>query len=64
MRILNFKDIKPPDTPGPVDIKTGDLVLVGKYRSQEGTLDDEKYFIMVEDEVLAVIDDVGATKKE
>ena len=47
----------------PLDVKTGDLVLFGKYTSQEVKLDGEEYLIMLEDEVLAVIDDVGATKK-
>src|SRR5258705_12259599 len=48
----------------PLDIKTGDLVLFGKYTSQEVKLDGEEYLIMLEDEVLAVIDDVGVTKKQ
>jgi chaperonin GroES len=48
----------------PLDVKTGDLVLFGKYTSQEVKLDGEEYLIMLEDEVLAVIDDVGATKKQ
>jgi chaperonin GroES len=47
----------------PLDIKAGDLVLFGKYTSQEVKLDGEEYLIMLEDEVLAVIDDVGAMKK-
>ena len=48
----------------PLDVKTGDLVLFGKYTSQEVKLDGEEYLIMLEDEVLAVIDDVGTTKKQ
>jgi chaperonin GroES len=47
----------------PLDVKAGDLVLFGKYTSQEVKLDGEEYLIMLEDEVLAVIDDVGAMKK-
>jgi chaperonin GroES len=47
----------------PLDIKAGDLVLFGKYTSQEVKLDGEEYLIMLEDEVLAVIDDVGAMTK-
>jgi len=47
----------------PLDIKAGDLVLFGKYTSQEVKLDGEEYLIMLEDEVLAVIDDVGTMKK-
>ena len=47
----------------PLDVKKGDLVLFGKYTSQEVKLDGEEYLIMLEDEVLAVIDEAGATKK-
>jgi chaperonin GroES len=45
----------------PLDVKTGDLILFGKYTSQEVKLDGKEYLIMREDEVLAVID--GGTKK-
>ena len=48
----------------PLDVKAGDLVLFGKYTSQEVKVDGEEYLIMLEDEVLAVIDDVGATTKK
>jgi chaperonin GroES len=48
----------------PLDVKAGDLVLFGKYTSQEVKLDGGEYLIMLEDEVLAVIDDVAATKKQ
>jgi chaperonin GroES len=40
----------------PMDIKTGDLILFGKYTSQEVKLEGEEYLILREDEVLAVID--------
>ena len=46
----------------PLDVKAGDLILFGKYTSQEVKLDGEEYLIMREDEVLAVID--GGTKKK
>ena len=46
----------------PLDVKAGDRILFGKYAGQEITLDGEKYFIMKEDEVLAVIE--GHTKKK
>jgi len=42
----------------PLDVKAGDVVLFGKFTSQEITLDGEKLLIMREDEVLAVIDAV------
>jgi chaperonin GroES len=45
------------------DVKAGDLVLFGKYTSQEVKLEGEEYLVMLEDEVLAVIDDVGATRR-
>ena len=45
----------------PLDVKVGDMILFGKYTSQEVKLDGEDYLIMREDEVLAVID--GATTK-
>lgn len=44
----------------PLDVKAGDLILFGKYTSQEITLDGEEYLILREDEVLARIDG-GAT---
>ena len=40
----------------PLDVKAGDLILFGKYKSQEIKLDGEDYLIMREDEVLAVIE--------
>ena len=39
-----------------LDVKTGDLILFGKYSGQEIKLDGEEYLIMREDEVLAVLD--------
>ena len=47
----------------PLDVKAGDVILFGKYTSQEVKLDGEEYLIMREDEVLAVIDDGAATTK-
>ena len=44
----------------PLDVKAGDLILFGKYTSQEIKLDGEEYLIMREDEVLAVMN--GASK--
>src|ERR1700736_4857821 len=48
----------------PLDVKAGDLILFGKYTSQEVKLDGEDYLIMREDEVLAVIDGGGTKKKK
>ena len=47
----------------PLDVKAGDLILFGKYTSQEVKLNGEEYLIMREDEVLAVIDGGGTMKK-
>jgi chaperonin GroES len=43
-------------TRGPLDLKAGDVILFGKYTSQEIKLDGEEYLIMREDEVLAVVE--------
>jgi chaperonin GroES len=40
----------------PLDVKTGDVILFGKYTSSEIKLDGEEYLIMREDEVLAVVE--------
>jgi chaperonin GroES len=48
----------------PLDDKAGDTILFGKYSGQEIKLDGEDYLIMREDEVLAVIEDGGETKKK
>jgi chaperonin GroES len=39
-----------------LDVRAGDVILFGKYTSQEIKLDGEEYLIMREDEVLAVIE--------
>ena len=55
--------VKDNGTRVPLDVKTGDLILFGKYTSQEVKLDGEDYLIMREDEVLAVIDAAAITTK-
>ncbi len=45
----------------PLDVKAGDQILFGKYSGQEITFDGEEYFIMKEDDVLAIIE--GRIKK-
>ena len=45
----------------PLDVKAGDRILFGKYSGQEIKLDGKDYFIMKEDDVLAVIE--GPNKK-
>jgi chaperonin GroES len=46
----------------PLDVKTGDTILFGKYSGQEIKIDGDEVLIMREDEVLAVIE--GAAKKK
>jgi chaperonin GroES len=48
----------------PLDVKAGDVILFGKYTSQEVKLGGEEYLIMREDEVLAVIEGGGTKKKK
>ncbi len=47
--------VKSNGTRVPLDVKAGDLILFGKYTSQEVKLDGEEYLIMRENEVLAII---------
>jgi chaperonin GroES len=39
----------------PMELKTGDRVLYGKYSGSEVTIDGEQYLILRESDVLAVI---------
>jgi chaperonin GroES len=48
----------------PLDVEAGDLILFGKYTSQEVKLDGEEYLIMREDEVLGIIGGGGTKKKK
>ena len=40
----------------PLEIKTGDRILFGKYSGTEVKIEGEEYLIMREDDVLGVID--------
>lgn len=40
----------------PMDVKPGDTVLYGKYSGTEIKLDDEKYIIMHQEEILGILD--------
>src|SRR3979490_955647 len=44
----------------PLDVKTGDRVLFGKYSSSEIKIDGEDLLIMREDEILGIITRAGA----
>ena len=39
----------------PMDVKTGDKVLYGKYSGTEVTIDGEQYLILRESDVLAIV---------
>ena len=47
----------------PLDVKAGDLILFGKYASQDITLDGEQFLIMRESDVLAVVQDAPTAKE-
>ena len=40
----------------PMDVKEGDTVLYGKYSGTEIKMEDEKYIIMHQEEILGVIE--------
>ncbi len=54
-KLLNNGDLKP------LKVKEGDVVLFNKYAGTEVELDGEKYLIMSEDEVLAIVEDAKVT---
>jgi len=40
----------------PLDVKTGDKILFGKYSGSEVTLDNEEYLILREEDVLCILE--------
>ena len=40
----------------PLDVKSGDKILFGKYSGSEVKIDDEDYLILREEDVLAIIE--------
>ena len=40
----------------PLDVKTGDKILFGKYSGSEVKIDDKEYLIMREEDVLAILE--------
>ena len=48
----------------PLDVKSGDTILFGKYSGQEIKIDGDEYLIMREDEVLGVIEGAAAGDKK
>ncbi len=41
----------------PMEVKTGDKILYGKYSGTEITIDGKEYMILREEDVLAVVDE-------
>jgi len=41
----------------PLDVKEGDIVIFSKYAGTEVEIDDKKYLIMREDEILGIIEE-------
>ena len=39
----------------PMEVKVGDLVLYGKYSGTEVTVDDKKYLIVKQSDILAIL---------
>ena len=48
----------------PLDVKSGDTILFGKYSGQEIKLDGEEYLIMREEEVLGVVEGANGKKRK
>ncbi len=48
--------VKDDGTTVPLDVKSGDTILFGKYSGQEIKLDGQEYLIMREDDVLGVLE--------
>ena len=40
----------------PLDVKSGDKILFGKYSGSEVKIDDKEYLIMREEDVLAILE--------
>ncbi len=40
----------------PVDVKTGEKILFGKYSGTEVKIDDEEYLVMREEDIMGVIE--------
>jgi chaperonin GroES len=40
----------------PLEVKKGDMVLIGKYAGTDVTVQDKEYLIMREEDVLAIIE--------
>ena len=43
----------------PLDVKTGDRILFGKYTGSDITIDDQEYLILREEEILAKVSGIA-----
>jgi chaperonin GroES len=48
----------------PVEVRVGDTVLYGKYSGTEVTVSGQEYVILRQDDVLAIVEEASAEKKE
>lgn len=48
----------------PLDVRSGDRILFGKYAGQDIKFDGEEYLIMKEEDVLAVLEGTTTTTKK
>ena len=48
----------------PLDVKTGDRILFGKWSGTEVTMDGEELIIMKESDVMGIIEDTGSKSKK
>jgi chaperonin GroES len=48
----------------PIDLKTGDRVLFGKWSGTEVKIDGVEYLIMKESDIMGVLTDVAGTRKK
>ena len=48
----------------PMDVKVGDRVIYGKYTGSEIKIDDEKYLIMPESDIMAIKGTANATRRQ
>ena len=47
----------------PLDVKTGDRILFGKYTGSDITIDDQEYLILREEEILAKVSGIDESGK-
>ena len=48
----------------PLDVKSGDRVLFGKWSGSEVRLDGEELLIMKESDIMGIVDNVGASRRK